>query len=295
MDTFFIFKPGATMDVACNLIPSFSNLYSLFILTPGFKLNSRYAASVMVCFISMNMTPGAELASFQADPQILDLPPKDQITAFRIINTLVAVLSSGDFSASAPVRCTILGQAGTGKAVLVQTVISVVRRMFRDRYLCCSMSPHHLQGLTGSAQGIFLAPGVPSSKTVCVSSGIIAPCQPLTLRRALSFLHQVQKSTTMTDAQHNSDQERLAKLLNNDDTPPDAPAASKLDAVAAKKVTPVKKGRFYCIEMKDGSYNEIDGHLAASSFEDVYGDIIDDKRNWTTKHGRKYYVDKRPK
>jgi hypothetical protein len=175
----------------------------------------------MVCFISMDMTPGAGLASFQSDPQILDLPPGDQIAASRIINALVAVLSSGDFSASAPVRCTILGQAGTGKAVLVQTVISVVRRLFRNRYLCCSMSPHHLQGLTGSAQGIFLAPGVPSSRTVCVSTGIIAPRQPLTLRRALSFLHQVQKSTIMTDAQ-DSDQARLAKLLNvpdNDNTP----------------------------------------------------------------------------
>lgn len=58
------------------------------------------------------------------------LYPDQQFIAFKVISKLKEFMSCCDFSTFKPLRCTLVGQAGTGKSILLKTVISHVRRLF---------------------------------------------------------------------------------------------------------------------------------------------------------------------
>lgn len=62
--------------------------------------------------------------------EINDLYPDQQFIAYKVIDKLREFMECKDFSTFKPLRCTIVGKAGTGKTVLLSTITSVVRRTF---------------------------------------------------------------------------------------------------------------------------------------------------------------------
>lgn len=83
----------------------------------------------------------------------------------------------------------------------------------------------------------------------------------------------------------------LQTLEISQKTPEDGAAESP----TKKRKTNHKKqkatnGKFFIFEMKDGTYTEINGVRMAACFEKDYGDIINTKKNWTTKKQRDKYM-----
>ena len=64
------------------------------------------------------------------DYEIEDLYPDQQYIAYLILSKIKEFMETSNFSNFQPLRCTLNGQAGTGKSVLINTITSVLRRMF---------------------------------------------------------------------------------------------------------------------------------------------------------------------
>ena len=65
-----------------------------------------------------------------SDYEISDLYPDQQYIAYSILAKVKQFMTMDDLSKFVPLRCTVNGQAGTGKSVLINTITSVLRRMF---------------------------------------------------------------------------------------------------------------------------------------------------------------------
>lgn len=65
-----------------------------------------------------------------SDYEIKDLYPDQKFVAYKVLVKLKEFMTCKDLSKFEPLRCTLVGRAGSGKTVLLQTIISVVRRMF---------------------------------------------------------------------------------------------------------------------------------------------------------------------
>lgn len=65
-----------------------------------------------------------------SDYELCDLYPDQKFIAYKIIDKLYEFMTCPDLSTFKPMRCTVVGQAGTGKTVLLNTIISVIRRIF---------------------------------------------------------------------------------------------------------------------------------------------------------------------
>ena len=62
--------------------------------------------------------------------EICDLYPDQQYIAYCILAKVKEFMTMDDLTQFVPLRCTVNGQAGTGKSVLLNTITSVLRRMF---------------------------------------------------------------------------------------------------------------------------------------------------------------------
>ena len=95
--------------------------------------------------------------------EIHDLYPDQQCMAFQIISKLKEFMTCQDKTKFKPLRCTIVGQGGTGKTVLLNTITSVVRRMFLKNGVvrvaaptgvaACNVGGETLHRLTGGGLG----------------------------------------------------------------------------------------------------------------------------------------------
>ena len=61
---------------------------------------------------------------------IEDLYPDQKYIAYEIMKTLKQFMTSDDLTNFEPMRCTIIGKGGSGKTVLLNTLSTVVRKMF---------------------------------------------------------------------------------------------------------------------------------------------------------------------
>ena len=59
--------------------------------------------------------------------ELNDLFDDQQYIAYRVLDKIKEWLTCKDLSKFKPLRCTINGQGGTGKSVLLNTIVSVMR------------------------------------------------------------------------------------------------------------------------------------------------------------------------
>lgn len=64
------------------------------------------------------------------DYEIDDLYPDQQYIAYLVMKKIKEFMETDDLANFEPLRCTIVGQGGTGKTVLLNTLTSVIRRVF---------------------------------------------------------------------------------------------------------------------------------------------------------------------
>ena len=62
--------------------------------------------------------------------EIADLYLDQQYVAYRVLDKIHEWMTCPDLSAFVPLRCTLMGQGGMGKSVLILTIVSVLRRSF---------------------------------------------------------------------------------------------------------------------------------------------------------------------
>ena len=62
--------------------------------------------------------------------EIPDLYLDQQYVAYRVLDKIHEWMTCADVSKFVPLRCTLVGQGGTGKSVLILTIVSVLRRCF---------------------------------------------------------------------------------------------------------------------------------------------------------------------
>jgi PIF1-like helicase len=65
------------------------------------------------------------------DYSIDSLYPEQKYILFRVLSKLKEWIECKDFSNFVPLRCTVIGQAGSGKSVLLNTITSVTRKLFQ--------------------------------------------------------------------------------------------------------------------------------------------------------------------
>ena len=73
-----------------------------------------------------NWTPVEGAAGYKLE----DLKPDPLHAAYIILKKIKEWIECDDFSTFVPLRCTLDGKGGTGKSVLINTIVSVLRRRF---------------------------------------------------------------------------------------------------------------------------------------------------------------------
>ena len=70
-----------------------------------------------------------------------DLFEDQQYIAFRVLETIKKWLTCKNVNEFEPLRCTINGQGGTGKSVLLNTLVSVIRRFSQSNNVVFAAAP----------------------------------------------------------------------------------------------------------------------------------------------------------
>jgi PIF1-like helicase len=73
--------------------------------------------------------------------EISNLYPEQQTIVYMILHKIHEWLTCDDFSTFVPLRCTIIGQAGSGKSVLINTITAAIRVLFEYNEVICIGCP----------------------------------------------------------------------------------------------------------------------------------------------------------
>ncbi len=73
--------------------------------------------------------------------EIIDLYTDQQYIAFKILSKIEEWLTCDDFSTFEPLRCVINGQGGTGKSVLLNTLVSTIRQCLGENNVVLVAAP----------------------------------------------------------------------------------------------------------------------------------------------------------